>query len=407
MATRTTGLTAIQVAKAKPGKHADGRGLYLKVKDNGSKYWMMRFSRNGRTREVGLGSASVISLAEARRLAAPLWLAHTQGRDVVADRKAERLEQQLAEARQMTFADAAKGYVEAHGASWRSDKHRANWINSMATYTSKIATLPVADVTKQDVLRALKPYWKTRQETASRVRGRIECVLEWAAAEGYRDENMANPAAWRGLRFALSRPDRKLRVKHHSALPHGELPGFYAKLVAMEGRGALALRFTILTAARTGEVIGACWREIDFERKVWSIPAERMKEPEPHRVPLSDEALAILQLVRPDEIDGADSIFAVGDAAMYAVLRRLKVDTVITVHGFRSSFRDWCADSGVPREIAEAALAHAVGAVEGAYFRSDVLQRRRAVMDQWASHVTTLPDEKGKVLAFARPLEAS
>lgn len=382
------GDVAIRALK-RPGYHADGNGLYLRVTESGARMWAFRFTHDGKRHEMGLGAYPAITLKDARAAAAELRSTIAAGRNPLQERRA------AAQAAGVTFEEATERYLAAHEASWRNAKHRQQWRNTLDAYAYPvIGALPVARVGVQHVIGILEPLWATRTETASRLRGRIEAVLDWATARGYRAGD--NPARWRGhLDKLLPKRSKVQRVQHHAALPYAELPAFYARLQAQEGLGALALRFAILTAARTGEVIGARWCEVDGA--VWNVPPERMKAGRPHRVPLSEEALAVLEAVRP-LASGADNFLFPGvkrgcglsNMSLSAVLKRMGHGD-ITVHGFRSAFRDWCSEqTAYPREVCEAALAHVnADRVEAAYLRSDLFERRSRLLSDWATYCTT------------------
>lgn len=375
----------LSVKALRPGIHADGGNLYLQVTQSLARSWIFRFSFAGKRHEMGLGGYPAVSLKDARAKAADCRRTLAAGRNPLQERRSNK--------GGITFEEAASRYLAAHEASWKNAKHRQQWRNTLDAYAlPAIGALPVATIDTRDITGILEPLWLEKTETASRLRGRIEAVLDWATANGYRQGE--NPARWRGhLDKLLPARSKGQRVRHHPAMAYAELPAFYARLQAQEGLGALALRFAILTAARTGEVIGARWQEIDGS--TWSVPAERMKAGRPHRVPLSDEALAVLEAVRP--LASAPEAFVflgvkgkgLSNAAMAAVLKRMGV-AGITVHGFRSAFRDWAGETtAYPREVCEAALAHVnADRVEAAYMRSDLFERRRALMADWAGFCT-------------------
>jgi integrase len=406
---RTIGrLTALKVDKKKqPGMYADGGGLYLRVTANETKNWVFRFTLKGRPRWMGMGSLHTVSLAEARNRAAEFRLQRHDGIDPIDARRAERLQAQLDAAKAVTFKDCAARYIASHKAGWRNAKHAAQWTATLATYAEPvIGGLSVQAIDTALVLKVLEPIWTTKPETAGRVRGRIESILDWAKVRGYRAGE--NAARWRGhLDKLLPARSKVRRVEHHAALPYSELPGFLASLREQEGTAARALEFAILTAARTGEVIGARWDEIDFLEKTWTVPAERMKAGREHRVPLSERAVAILEEVRPLRLAEDGFVFPgakfgrpLSNMAFLMLLRRMGRHDV-TGHGFRSSFRDWAAErTNFPSEVAEIALAHTVSdKTVAAYNRSDLFDRRRRLMAAWATfcaapeqeaHVTTL-----------------
>jgi len=362
---------------SKRGRHSDGGGLYLSLTDSGARSWVFMWKVAGRRREIGLGSLRDVPLAKARDRAAEARRLLAQGSDPVAAR---------AKTRTMTFGEAADALVESMSPSWRNEKHRAQWRMTLTAYCGPIRTMSLADITTEDVLRVLRPIWLTKSETASRLRGRIERVLDFAKARGMRSGE--NPARWRGHLDAVLPRRQKLTRGHHKAMPFDDVPQFIDRLRGMDGVAPRALEFLILTAGRTGEVLGAKWDEIDLANRIWTVPATRMKAGREHRVPLTDRALAILADLQ--EIRTGEHVFPglkrgrpLSNMAMQAVLRRMDVEA--TVHGFRSAFRDWAGErTHFPREIAEAALAHLVGdAVERAYRRGDALDKRRQLMSLW------------------------
>jgi integrase len=394
---RTVGkLTALKVGRPlKPGMYADGAGLHLQVTGAGAKSWIFRFSLHGKAREMGLGSLSAVSLADARTKAAECRRLRQDGIDPIEARKTQRQQAALDAAKTLTFKEASASYIASHKAGWRNEKHVSQWENTLATYAEPvIGALSIQAIDTALVQKVLDPIWKTKPETASRVRGRIEAILDWAKVRGLRQGE--NPARWRGhLDHLLPAKAKVRRVKHHAALPYAELPDFIAKLRAQEGVAARAFEFTILTAARTGDTIGAVWNEVNTSDKIWTVPADRMKAGKEHRVPLSSRALAIL---RDDhDLRTSDYVFPGGktgkplsNMAMTEVLRRMGRGD-ITVHGFRSTFRDWAAErTNFPSEVVEMALAHAVGdKVEAAYRRGDLFEKRRRLMAEWASYCNT------------------
>lgn len=380
-------LTPLAVSKAKsPGYYGDGAGLWLQVSPVGTKSWIFRFTRAGRQREMGLGALHTVSLAEARAKAKTCRQQLLDGLDPISVREAAKLAQALEQARAMTFDQCAAAYIKAHRDGWRNAKHAAQWESTIATYASPVfGGLPVASVDTALVMKALHPIWTEKTETASRLRGRIESILGWATTSGYRQGD--NPARWRGhLQNLLAAPEKVRKVEHHPALPWREIGGFMVDLRAREGIAARALEFAILTAARSGEVRGMRWDELD--EKVWTIPADRMKAGREHRVPLSSAALSLLeQMPRLGDyvFPGAKKGSLLSDMSLTAVLRRMDHEG-ITVHGFRSTFRDWCAEStNFPREVAEHALAHQLpDKVEAAYRRGDLIEKRALLMQAWA-----------------------
>jgi integrase len=396
---RTVGkLTALKVARDLPaGMYADGAGLYLQVTGAGAKSWIYRFSLHGKAREMGLGSLAAVSLADARIKAGECRRLRQEDVDPIEARKSRREQAALDAAKTLTFKEAAASYIASHRAGWRSGKHAAQWENTLATYAEPVlGKLSIQAIDTTLVLKVLEPIWKPKPETASRVRGRIEAILDWAKVRGLRQGE--NPARWRGhLDHLLPARSKVRRVKHHAAVPYAELPDFIEELRLQEGGAARALEFTILTAARTGDTIGAMWGEFNTSDKLWTVPAERMKAGREHRVPLSARALAILRGAAEARTPAADYVFPGGKAgrplsnmAMTEVLRRMGRGG-ITVHGFRSAFRDWAAErTSFPSEVAEMALAHAVSdKVEAAYRRGDLFEKRRRLMAEWATYCDT------------------
>jgi integrase len=393
MVKKVNRLSAVKVASAsKPGLYADGDGLYLQVTESGSRSWVFRFKAGGRTRDMGLGSLNTVGLAEARAMAAECRRQRLQGIDPIEARKSGRVQAQLDAARSITFDDCREKFIASHRAAWANDKHLTQWESTLKTYVTPVfGALPVQNVDVALVLKALEPIWTTKPETASRVRGRIERILDWAKARGFREGE--NPARWRGHLDILLAPRAKVRrVKHHAALPYDKLPGFLLKIRQRDAVAARALEFAILTAARTGEVLGAHWEEIDLETKIWTIPASRMKAGREHRVPMATAALAIAKRLKA--IRQNDFVFPgerwnkpLSNMSMLMMLRRIGRED-LTVHGFRSTFRDWAAEqTNFPREVAEAALAHVIAdRTEAAYRRGDLFEKRRRLMGAWATH---------------------
>ncbi len=372
--------------------YPDGGGLYLQVTESGAKSWIFRFMLNGRAREMGLGPLHAVSLSDARTKATECRRLRADGFDPIEARKLERDKARLAAARALTFKDAADAYIKAHQAGWRNAKHAAQWCSTLDTYAGPVfGSLPVQDVDVSLITKVLEPIWATKTETASRLRGRIEAVLDWATVRGYRRGD--NPARWRGhLENLLPQRSKVQRVEHHPALPYGEIGAFMGTLRQHDGVAAVALEFLILTATRTSETIGARWDEIDIDHAIWTIPADRIKAGKEHRVPLSAPAMAILK--RLNKIRQGDFVFPGGkvknplsNMALLALLKRMgRAD--LTAHGFRSTFRDWTAErTNYPREVAEMALAHTVSdKVEAAYRRGDLFEKRRRMMEEWARY---------------------
>jgi integrase len=397
-------LSALTVSRAKTrGYLGDGGGLYLQVSASGAKSWVFRFKDHGRLREMGLGSVHAIGLAEARKRATACRQMRLDGTDPIAVKKAGKLKAKLEAARAMTFRQCAEAYIEAHKAGWQNAKHAAQWSSTLKTYAYPVfGALPVQAVDVGLIAKVLEPIWKTKTETASRLRGRIERVLDWAAVRGYRQGD--NPARWRGhLDQLLPARSRVQKVQHHAALPYAEIGQFMADLRKQESTSALALEFLILTATRTAEVIGATWSEVDLDAAVWTIPPERMKAKKEHRVPLSKQALTMLKRLykhRAGEFVfmGAKPGKPLSNVALLKLVERLGRSD-LTVHGFRSTFRDWCAErTNLPREVAEHALAHSLpDKVEAAYRRGDLFEKRRDLMGAWARYCA-LPMQTGHIV---------
>jgi integrase len=376
-------LSARKVETAKPGRHSDGRGLILLVKPSGARSWVLRYQIDGRRRDMGLGSWPEVTLSMARDRALDAKRSIASGRDPLNEK---------AKIKKLLFRDAAAAVIESKRNGWRNAKHAAQWTATLEHYAYPLlGDHDVRAITTENVIAVLSPIWTEKPETAGRVRQRIEAVLDYATAVGARQD--ANPARWRGhLDHLLARPSKIRSVVHHPALDWRKMPDLMAGLAERDGYGARALTFAILTAARSGEVRGASWSEIDLDRKVWTVPASRMKAGKEHRLPLSDAALA--QLGEAGE--STDLLFPGGrglrtpmsDMTLAAVLKRLGRQD-ITVHGFRSSFRDWAGETtNFPREVIEAALAHRLkDKAEAAYARGDLLQKRRHLMDAWAAYL--------------------
>jgi integrase len=390
-----------QTAKNGSGpKLYDGGGLYLNVAKGGSRSWIFRYMLAGKSREVGLGSFRKVGLKAARQKAAQYRELLGQGIDPKQQRDADRAAHKLAQAKGQTFDQCAEAYIEGQKASWSNSKHADQWTNTLAAYASPhIGQLPIQDLDTGLILKCLEPIWTDKTETATRVRGRIESVIDWAAVRGYR--NGENPARWRGhLDKVLPKPGKVAKVKHHPALSYEDLPEFIEDLELAEGTAARALELTIYTAARSNEVLKAEWSEFDLGAKLWTIPAERMKAKKEHRVPLSGRAMKMLRA--QEKIRTGKYVFPsprhedkhLSNMAMTKVLQRLG-HTDITVHGFRSTFRDWAAEkTNTPNIVAEAALAHVVGnKAEAAYRRGDLFAKRVRLMDNWAKYTHSQPAE--------------
>jgi integrase len=393
-------LTTQQVKHAKPGRHADGRGLYLNVKDGGTKSWLFRYEHHKRERWMGLGSVEFVTLAQARERAFELRRKLKDEKiDPLEQRRASAMGARLAGLKGATFAEVARKCVEMKAAEWRSDGSRREWISTLERYAFPVlGPLPVAAIDTVLVHRVLEPIWLTKPHAAQRLRERIEAVLDYAKSMKLRSGE--NPAVWKGnLKSVLPKAKRTGR-EHHAALRYRELPAFMAELRALPGIAARALEFTILTAARTGEARFARWGEFDLQARVWTIPGERMKGGRKHRVPLSDRALAILaELPRDSEVlfGGRSRGGFLNQDAMADVLAKLRPG--VTVHGFRSSFRDWAAETtGFPNHVLEMALAHAIGnGVEAAYRRGDLFEKRQRLMSEWAAFCSS-PAAGGEVV---------
>jgi len=407
MARQANKLTVRAVAAANQhGLYSDGNGLYLAVARGGSKSWIYRYMLRRRARDMGLGGVDVVSLAEAREKALEARKLVKAGVDPIDARNAERARQAVDAASSLTFQQCAERYIASHEKGWRNAKHRAQWSNTLATYAyPAFGDVPVDAVDTGMVMEVIEPLWASKTETASRVRGRIEAVLDWAKALGYRSGE--NPARWRGHLANLLPPrDKVRRVKHHAALPYDGMAEFMAALRERDAVTARALEFQILTAARPGEAVGAKWDEIDLDKAEWVIAAERMKTEVEHRVPLSEAAVAVLRemekmrvsgYVFPGQRDGRP----LWTDAMRRLLERMG-HAGLTSHGFRSTFRDWAAErTAFPGDVAEAALAHVVGnKVEAAYRRGDLFDKRRKLMEAWAAYCAEGP--KGGVVEFRR-----
>jgi integrase len=410
MARQQQRLSALQVTKlTKPGLYGDGGGLTLQITTTGAKSWLFRYMVAGKPFGMGLGPTHTVSLAEARQKALDARKLLIDGINPLAAKKQNRIATALADAKMMSFDQCAKAYILAHKAGWKNAKHGDQWTNTLNTYASPVfGHLPVAEIDTGLVVKCLAPIWESKTETASRVRGRIESVLGWATTSGYRTGE--NPARWKGhLENLLATISKSSRTKNHPSLPWQRIGAFMSALRAREGVSARAVEFVILTACRSGEVRGAQWAEFDTAGKLWTIPAERMKAKREHQVPLSDAALVLLESMPKD--DDVDVVFAgtkgqpLSDMSLTAVIRRMNGDEKpvwadangegITVHGFRSSFRMWAAETtNYPREVAEHALAHQLpDAVERAYQRGSQFAKRAALMAEWAVYCATVPTD--------------
>ncbi|MBM6580992.1 integrase arm-type DNA-binding domain-containing protein [Microvirga sp. BT689] len=386
MARQLHTLSARTVATlTKPGRHSDGGGLYLNITASGARSWVFMWKAGGKRREMGLGALRDVPLAKARERAAEARQKLADGLDPITAREKPQV---------LTFGEAVDALIESMSSSWRNEKHRAQWKMTLTVYCEPLRTKPVTEIGTEDVLKVLQPLWTAKAETASRLRGRMERVFDFARARG--QGTGENPARWRGHLDAVLPKRARLTRGHHKAMPFDEVPAFIEALREREGVAPRALEFAILTAARSGEVFGASWGEFDLEARVWTVPAARMKAGRVHRVPLSARAVEILREMEQKRL--GDLVFPgtkpgrpLSVMALEMVLRRMKLD--VTVHGFRSAFRDWAGErTHFPREVAEAALAHLVGdAVERAYRRGDALEKRRELMDAWAGFLERQP----------------
>lgn len=412
----TNVLSPPTVKHAKPGRHCDGNGLFLLVKATGKKSWVFRYKLAGRERDMGLGGASgpgSVTLAEARAKAVELRKLVRARIDPITDRDAALAEvaarTQAIAVKAIAFKAVATAYIAANEIGWRNAKHRAQWQSTLETYAyPHMGDLPVGDVATSHVMAALEPIWHAKPETASRVRGRIEAVLDYARAREWRAGE--NPARWRGhIANMLPARSKAARVEHHAALPWRDAGTFMATLRTRDAVGARALEFAILTAARSGEVLGAQWKEIDLNTALWTIPTSRMKAGREHRVPLPAAVITLLgemaKLRHANDTAGEAYVFPglkpgrpLSQMAMLMLLRRMERSD-LTAHGFRSTFRDWCAETTrYPNEMAEIALAHTVGdKVEAAYRRGDMIEKRRRMMDDWAEFCGRKPDASANV----------
>ncbi|GAA4777200.1 tyrosine-type recombinase/integrase [Novosphingobium ginsenosidimutans] len=417
-------LTPMAVKAAGAGRHADGGGLYLRVQQGGARSWLFRSLVGGKARDVGLGPAAgpnALSLAAAREMARELAAQASKGEPIEGKRSKARKAAAAIEAAgkaKRTFREVAAAYIDLQENGWKNDKHRAQWRATLEAYVyPHFGDLPVSEIETTHVLKVLQPIWTVKPETASRVRGRIENILDAARVQGLRSGE--NPARWRGhLKSLFPEPakakaerNRKLdRTGHHAAMPYAELPTFMADLAGREALAARALEFTILTAARSGEVLGATWGEIDLEAAIWTVPAARMKANKEHRVPLSPRAVAILKAVQPLNTKGIASapVFpgtkggGLSSMAMGMLMRRL--DRKETVHGFRSAFRDWSAETtGFAHEVCEMALAHVIGnKAEAAYRRGDLFDKRRKLMEAWASYCGSAAADRANIASIRK-----
>lgn len=401
-------LGALQVSRLKEtGRHAVGgvAGLHLWIKPTGAKSWILRVLVGPIRKDIGLGGFPDVTLAGARDAARRARDQIVQGIDPVEQRKQARALLMAESATAKTFRQCAKAYIESKGEEWQNPKHRQQWTNTLETYADPhIGPLLVRDLTVTHILECLQPIWSSKTETATRLRGRIEAVLDWATVRGYRQGD--NPARWKGhLEQLLPKPSKVSKVEHHPAMPLDDMAGFWRALKEAKGQGARALEFAILTAARSGEVRGAQWPEIDLDAQLWTVPADRMKGKREHRVPLSKQAVELLRAT--PRLEGSEFLFpgrdgqALSDMTLSKVMRTMALNAV--PHGFRSTFRDWAAErTNFPRDLAEMALAHVIESkVEAAYRRGDMLAKRLQMMQAWADFIET-PITTGNVLPHRR-----
>lgn len=403
MAKKINKLTALKVKKlTKPGWYPDGQGLYLQVSNTGSKSWVYRYEIDGKERRHGLGATS---LKAARKAAEFCRQLRNDKHDPIEYKRKLEADQALKKTKTVNFKKCALSYIESHKAGWKNRKHEAQWRNTLETYAYPvIGNLPVQDVDTGYVMQILKPIWYTKTETASRVRQRIENILDWAKVHKYRAGE--NPALWRGhLDKLLPKRSKVQKVKHHAAMPYADIPEYFRNLRKVNTLAAKALSFTILNASRSSEAREAEWAEIDLEADIWTIPEERMKAEREHRIPLTKESIKILKKVESLKTDnqvfpGLRKGKSISDAALLKQLKQ--THPTLTVHGFRSSFRDWCAEmTNFPRELAESALAHSLkDKTEAAYQRGDMFEKRRKLMEAWSTYCT-----KGKKIADVVPIK--
>lgn len=401
-------LTAITIRNTKrAGMHCDGRGLYLKVTPAGTKSWIFRWRDKvtGKLRDKGLGPVVDVSLEEAREAAGVCRRQVREGGDPIGIVRDQIQAARLERAKRLTFGECAERYIKAHRSGWRNAKHAEQWESTLATHAALLTDLPVAEVDTALVIKALEPIWETKTETATRVRQRIESVLDWATVRTYRAGD--NPARWRGhLDKLLPKPEKLKRVKHRAALPYADIGAYMVSLREKASDGARALELQILTACRPGEVAGAQWDEVDLSAAVWTIPGDRMKAGKEHRVPLSPRAVELLAAIPRKSgflFPGTKRNTGITTAAMLKSGRSIRDDIDLTSHGFRSTFRDWAAEAtNYPRDVVEMALAHAIkDKTEAAYRRGDLFEKRRELMDEWAGRCAqrdapdTMPADEG------------
>lgn len=387
-------LTALQVKNAtNRGMLGDGDGLYLQISASGAKSWIFRYRIEGKLRDHGLGSLKTLSLAEARDAALECRKLRLSGLDPIEAKMKLRVSAQLEAAKSITFKDCVERYIEAHKAAWKDSRHKGKWGRSLVLYAYPIfGDLPVGQIDANLVFNAIDPIWRDKNETASRVRGRIETVLDWAKVRGYRTGE--NPARWKGnLSHLLPARDKIAKVHHLNSLPYADMPKFWKDLSKRDTPASSMLRFTILTAARTGDCRFAVWDEIDFDENIWTIPDDRMKSGKEHRVPLSPQAVKVLKEQKKKRTNdfifpGPSNDKAFSENAMLSVIDDMGFKGKITVHGFRSTFKVWASEqTNYPNEVSEFALAHVQGnKVQEAYKRTDLLDKRRPLMGEWAKY---------------------
>lgn len=393
MLRKYNGLNALTVQRlTKPGRYCDGYGLYLQISKTVTKSWLFRFMLRGKSHEMGLGPIALVSLAEAREKVIDLQRILLSGQDPLEQKRIRHRQMVLETANEMSFDEAAAAYIESHSRKWTNQKHREQWENTLKTYASPtIGALAIQKIDTGLIMKVLEPIWARRTETASRLRGRIESVLNYATARDWRKGE--NPARWRGhLDKLLPKPTEVTKVEHHAALPFVDMGAFMATLRLQEGIAPRALEFTILTAARTGEALGAKWEEINFDEKSWTVPGSRMKHGRDHRVPLSDQAFRILEDLKKISVNefvfpGQRQGKSLSNTSMLQVIKK-RMNLKITSHGFRSTFRDWASEcTSFPNDVVEMALAHTIeNKVEAAYRRGDLFLKRRKLMLAWGNY---------------------
>jgi len=373
----------------RPGEYADGNGLYLKVAPGLTKSWVFRYQRNGRRQKMGLGSLSDLSLKEAREELKKHRKVLRESKDPIQVRNARVRDIQVNQ--QWTFENCANTFVSSNQAAWKNSKHNQQWRNTLQRYAFPVlGHLPVEDIAIDHILEVLKPIWETKTETASRLRGRMERILSWSIVMGYRDH--PNPAIWRGtLDQILPKPSKVAKQKHHPALPYQEIDSFYARLNEVQSVSASALRVTILNGCRISETLGATWDEIDEQTQVWIIPAGRMKGEREHRIPFSDQVAHLLEILPKENrwlFPSPQQGKHISDTSLRNVLKRRLNRTDVTIHGFRTTLRDWVAEqTNYSWELGEMALAHKFHSkTEAAYQRGDMLDKRRLMMQEWADY---------------------